>query len=128
MSQKSIAIIDQKTTLVKNAFIVITTTLLSMFLFINNALADWAMPAPPVGAPVSFDNAVINLTNWILGFVAMIAVLMIIFGGVMYIGSAGDETKATTGKRTVTYALIGLIIAGIAYAIVNVIVSIVLKP
>ncbi|MCK5122934.1 MAG: hypothetical protein KAQ87_02195 [Candidatus Pacebacteria bacterium] len=127
MFQKAIKIVDQKTTAAKSALIAVITILLSMFLFINNALADWAMPAPPVGVPANFDSAVINLTNWVLGFVAMIAVLMIVFGGVMYIGSAGDETKATTGKRTITYALIGLIIAGIAYALVNIIVTVVLQ-
>ena len=127
MSQKTITAIDQKTTAVKNAFIVIITMLLSVFLFVNNALADWAMPAPPVGVPTNFDNAVINLTNWILGFVAMIAVLAIVWGGVTYIGSAGDETKATTGKRIVTYALIGLVISGIAYALVNIIVTVILQ-
>lgn len=126
MSQKSIAVINQKTIFVKNAFIVITTILLSMFLFTNNVLADWAMPAPPVGVPANFDNAVINLTNWILGFVAMIAVLAIVYGGVTYIGSAGDENKATNGKHIITYALLGLVVAGIAYAIVNVIVTIIL--
>ena len=83
-------------------------------------------PSSPDNVPTNFEDAVINLTNWILGFVAMIAVLTIVFGGVTYIGSAGDETKATTGKRVVTYALIGLVIAGIAYALVNVIVSVIL--
>ena len=83
-------------------------------------------PSSPDNVPTNFEDAVINLTNWILGFVAMIAVLTIVFGGVTYIGSAGDETKATTGKRVVSYALIGLVIAGIAYALVNVIVSVIL--
>ena len=125
MFQKTITT-NQKTTVVKNVFFAITTILLSSLLFINNALADWVMPAPPVGAPANFDSAILNLTNWILGFVAMIAVLAIVWGGVSYIGSAGDETKATTGKRVITYALLGLVIAGIAYAIVNVIVSVIL--
>ena len=127
MLQKTITAVDRKTTISKSALIAVTTMLLSMFLFVNNTLADWAMPAPPVGVPANFDNAVINLTNWILGFVAMIAVLAIVWGGVMYIGSAGDETKATTGKRVVTYSLIGLVIAGIAYALVNVIVTVILQ-
>jgi len=126
MLQKVMTAVDQKITVVKSVLIAIITVLLSLFLFVNNALADWVMPAPPVGVPVNFDNAVINLTNWVLGFVAMIAVLMIIWGGVMYIGSAGDETKATTGKRVVTYALIGLVISGIAYALVNIIVTVIL--
>ena len=95
---------------------------------INDSMCSggFGSPSAPTNVPTNFENAVINLTNWVLGFVAMIAVLMIVFGGVMYIGSAGDETKATTGKRVVTYALIGLVIAGIAYALVNVIVSIIL--
>ena len=108
------------------SIIVGMVVVLSLFLFVNNALADWAMPPPPVGAPANFDSAILNLTNWILGFVAMIAVLVIIWGGLMYIGSAGDENKATTGKRVITYALIGLVIAGIAYALVNVVVTVIL--
>ncbi len=123
-------VIDQKEIAIKSAIVGVIATMLSMFLFVNNALADgWAMPAtPPTGVPLDFDDAILNLTNWILGFVAMIAVLAIVWGGVMYIGSAGDEAKATNGKRVVTYALIGLVIAGIAYALVNIIVTIILAP
>ena len=95
---------------------------------INSDLCSGGFGSPPVIAnvPVDFETSIINLTSWILGFVAMIAVLAIIWGGVSYIGSAGDETKATTGKRVITYALIGLVIAGIAYALVNVIVTVIL--
>ena len=129
MAQKTMKLINQKEIAIKSAIVGVLAVLSSMFLFINNAFADgWAMGTKPTGVPESFDNAVLNLTNWILGFVAMIAVLAIVWGGVMYIASAGDETKATTGKRVVTYALIGLVIAGIAYALVNVIVTFVLAP
>ena len=129
MAQKTMKLINQKEIAIKSAIVGVLAVLSSMFLFINNAFADgWEMGTPPDNVPKSFDNAVLNLTNWILGFVAMIAVLAIVWGGVMYIASAGDETKATTGKRVVTYALIGLVIAGIAYALVDVIVTIVLAP
>jgi len=98
-----------------------------LFLFANRVSADWAMPAiAPGGVTTDLEDAILNLTNWILGFVSMIAVLAIIWGGVMYIGSTGDENKATTGKHIITYALLGLVVAGIAYALVNVIVSIIL--
>jgi len=86
----------------------------------------WAPPPKPGDVPESFDDAVLNATDWILGFVGMIAVLMIIWGGINYLTSAGDEDKARTGKKTLTYAIIGLVIAGIAYALVNVIVTTVL--
>ena len=127
MAQKTMEIINQKEIAIKSAIVGVLAVLSSMFLFINNALAKgFEMGSKPAGVPTDFDSAVLNLTNWILGFVAMIAVLAIVWGGVMYIASAGDETKATTGKRVVTYALIGLVIAGIAYALVNVIVTVVL--
>lgn len=92
----------------------------------NATNAIWTAPSKPSGVPTEFDGAVLNATNWILGFVGMIAVLMIIWGGVVYLTSAGDEDKARTGKKTLTYAVIGLVIAGIAYALVNVIITTIL--
>jgi len=92
----------------------------------NITSAKWTSPSQPSGVPSNFDNAILNATNWILGFVGMIAVLMLIWGGVMYLTSGGDEEKAKTGKKTLSYAIIGLVIAGIAYAIVNVIMSTIL--
>jgi len=123
MLQEKVKIINQKTIIVKSTIIV----LVSLFLFANKVFADWEMPSTaPANVPTDFETSILNLTNWILGFVAMIAILAVIWGGVMYIGSAGDETKATTGKRVVSYALIGLVIAGIAYALVDVIVTTIL--
>ena len=86
----------------------------------------WAPPPKPGDVPDSFDDTVLNATDWILGFVGMIAVLMIIWGGINYLTSAGDEEKAKTGKKTLSYALIGLVVAGIAYALVKVVVSTIL--
>jgi hypothetical protein len=91
-----------------------------------NALTKWTSPSKPSGVPSQFDQAIINLTNWILGFVTMIAVLAIIWGGVNYLTSAGNEDQARSGKNIIKYALMGLVVAGIAYAIVNVIVTVIL--
>jgi len=85
--------------------------------------AGWAVPTQPTDAPTSFDGVVMNATNWILGFVTMIAVLMIIWGGVQYLTSAGNQDQARSAKDTLKFALMGLVVAGIAYALVNVIVT-----
>jgi len=90
------------------------------------AADEWGMGPPPPGVPGNFDSAVMNATNWLLGFVGMIAVLMIIWGGINYIGSAGNEDTARTAKKTITYGIMGVVIAGFAYAIVNVIVTTIL--
>ncbi|MCK4919010.1 MAG: hypothetical protein KAS01_01355 [Candidatus Pacebacteria bacterium] len=94
-----------------------------------NCPADcaWAAPATPANVPTDFTGAIINMTNWILGFVGLIAVLMIIYGGVLYLTSAGDDSKAENGKKTISYALIGLVVAGFAYAIVKVVVATILQ-
>ena len=106
--------------------VAVYTAFASSLLLANTVFADWAMAPPPVGVPGNFEQSIINLTNWILGFVSMIAVLMLIWGGVLYLTSAGDEEKAKTGKKTVSYAIMGLVVTGIAYAIVNVIVTTIL--
>ena len=105
------------------------TVVLSTFFSVQMALAQFAgfhMPAQPVGTPGDFGQSIVNLTNWVLGFATMIAVLALIWGGMNYLTSAGNEETAKSGKQTIKYALLGLIVAGIAYALVNVVVSIIL--
>ncbi len=60
-----------------------------------------------------------NIINVIIGIVGFITVLMIIIGGIMYATSAGDAGKAKKAKDTIMYGLIGLIVAILAFAIVN---------
>lgn len=49
----------------------------------------------------------------------VIAVAFVIYGGVKFMMSAGDEKAAATAKNTVMYAIIGLIVVGLAAVIVN---------
>ena len=86
----------------------------------------WGVVPKPDNVPGDFNQSIKNTTDWILGFVGMIAVLMLIWGGINYLTSAGDEDKARTGKKTISYAIIGLVVAGIAYAIVDVIITVIL--
>ena len=60
-----------------------------------------------------------TVINVLLFIVGIISVLMIIVGGIMYATSAGDSGAVTKAKNTVMYAVIGLIIAFLAFAIVN---------
>ncbi len=104
-----------------------TTTMLSLLFFsIHIASADFVMPVTPVGAPGNFDSAILNMTNWILGFVGAIAVLALIWGGINYATAAGSEDQARTAKQTIKYALLGLVVAGISWALVNVVVTTIL--
>ena len=69
-------------------------------------------------------NTIINV---VLGVLGLLAVAMIIYGGFMYTTSAGDATKIKKAKDTIMYGVIGLVIALLAYAIVNFVVSSIFK-
>lgn len=64
-----------------------------------------------------------QVTNTILYIVGIIAVIMLIIGGIKYVVSGGDSKKVTDAKNTVLYAIIGLVIAFLAFAIVNFVIS-----
>ena len=64
-----------------------------------------------------------QITNTILYIVGVVAVIMLIIGGIRYVISGGDAKKVTDAKNTVLYAIIGLVIAVFAYAIVNFVIT-----
>ena len=64
-----------------------------------------------------------QITNTILYIVGIIAVIMLIIGGIKYVISGGDAKKVTDAKNTVLYAIIGLVISFLAFAIVNFVIS-----
>ena len=65
--------------------------------------------------------------NVVLGVLGLLAVIVIIYGGFMYTTSAGDASKIKKAKDTIMYGVVGLVIALLAYAIVNFVVSSIFK-
>ena len=65
-------------------------------------------------------TGVVNVLLFLLGVVAVIAIIV---GGIMYAVSSGDAGRAKAAKDTIMYAVIGLIVAILAYAIVNFVIS-----
>lgn len=60
-----------------------------------------------------------DITNILLFLAGTIAVIMIILGGIRYATSQGDQSAITGAKNTVLYAIIGLVVTVLSYAIVN---------
>lgn len=61
-------------------------------------------------------KAAINLISVVVG---IIAVIMIIIGGIRFILSDGDSAKVSTARNTIIYALVGLILVAFAQIIVK---------
>lgn len=77
------------------------------------------MPTQLVGT----DGTLSNIVNSVLYVAGIIAVVMLIIGGIRFMVSRGDKDKVQKAKNTVIYAIIGLVLVIFSYAIVNFIVS-----
>ncbi len=65
----------------------------------------------------------INIINMILGFLALIAIIIVIVGGFEWMTAGGNEDRVATAKKRLTYGIIGLAIIFLAYAIVKFVLS-----
>ena len=76
----------------------------------------------PTGAPsVLFGDGSIftTIVNILLFIIGAVSVIMLIIGGIKYTVSGGDSGQVTSAKNTILYAVIGLVVAFLAFAIVN---------
>ncbi len=60
-----------------------------------------------------------RVTNILLFLVGAISVIMLIIGGIRYVISGGDQAQVTAAKNTILYAIVGIVVAFLAYAAVN---------
>lgn len=94
------------------------------------AIALGALAATPayaqintgVGGNLSIGNEdpetiVIALINWVLGILALIAVIFILFGGFRWMTAGGNEESVETAKKILIAAIIGLVIIMAAWGI-----------
>jgi hypothetical protein len=68
----------------------------------------------------SMAKIIINTLLYILG---IIAVIMIVIGGIKYTASNGDASRVKSAKDTIMYSVVGLVVAIFAFAIVNFVVT-----
>ncbi len=73
-------------------------------------------------------NLIEVLVNTLLFLIGTLSVVMLIWGGIRYTTSAGNAASVTAAKNTIMYAIIGLVIAFLAYAIVFWVLGIFDKP
>ncbi|MFH1048909.1 MAG: hypothetical protein V1732_04570 [Patescibacteria group bacterium] len=77
---------------------------------------------------VDFLDVVTNVATLIISFIAILGIIFLVYGGLQYVTSAGDESKSEDAKRTITYAMIGLFLAASAYAIEKLILVTLVAP
>jgi len=106
-------------------------TAVTLALFrVSNSSAQASAIQQGVNATGNNDGATTDLpalielaTGTMLYILGAICVIMIIYGGFKYVTSSGDSSKVTAAKNTILYAVIGLIIALLAYAIIGFVID-----
>ncbi len=78
---------------------------------------DWL--ANLFGFEGTMEEFVVKILNWLIGFAALICVVMLVFAGYMYMTAGGDESKVSKARKSLTNALIGLVICFVAVMLVN---------
>lgn len=114
---------------------IIATAAIAVVLFSGNVMAEVSTISPAQagaeaargdGMPTELignDGVFTKITNTILFAVGIISVIMLIYGGLRYIISGGDSKKVTDAKNTIMYAIIGLIVSILSFAIVNFVIN-----
>ena len=64
-----------------------------------------------------------TITNVLLFIIGAISVIMLIIGGIRYVVSGGDSGAITSAKNTILYAIVGIVVAILAYALVNFVIG-----
>lgn len=81
--------------------------------------ADSAKSASQPSDLFASDGVFNKIVNAALFLIGAISVIMLIYGGIRYTISGGDSSSVTAAKNTIMYAVIGIVVALLAYAIVN---------
>ncbi len=83
---------------------------------VNCANPGDSVPQNLFNGPNSVFTTIVNVLLFIIG---AISVIMLIYGGIRYTTSGGNSANVTAAKNTIMYAIIGLVVAFLAFAIVN---------
>ncbi|HEX3081687.1 MAG TPA: hypothetical protein VHQ86_00365 [Candidatus Saccharimonadia bacterium] len=72
-----------------------------------------------------FAGLLKSAANVLTFLVGSVSVLMIIYGGFRYVISRGDSSQIKVAKDTILYAVVGVIVAIVAFAIVNFVATVI---
>ncbi len=72
-----------------------------------------------ISAPITLEEFVVKVLNWLIGASVILCVVMLIVSGFLYMTSGGNEDKVSKATKTLVNAIIGLVISFVAVMLVN---------
>ncbi len=113
----------------KRKLVIIWTVLTITIILPNFTIAQCPPEGCPEGQVCTIFNECMNLYQfideaviWGAGIIATLCVLMIILAGYQYITSSGNPEGIDKAKKTIEYAIGGLILLAVAYIIISILV------
>ncbi len=97
----------------------VTASTLANMALAQTGIDEGAQKAQPTNTPTDLQASFAQISNTIIFLVGAVAVIVLIIGGFRYIISQGDAAQVKAAKDTILYAVIGVIVAILAYAIVH---------
>ena len=92
----------------------------------SGGLQGGADSAAPTGAESDLfgpDGIFRTISNILVFLIGAVSVVMLIIGGFRYVLSGGDSGNVESAKNTILYAIIGIIVAFLAYAAVTFVIN-----
>ena len=92
------------------------------FIFMPHVFAQYGLEETISGTPIAkgtIPQFVGTILKYIFGILGVILVALIIYGGVLYMTSAGSEEQTKTAKSVLTYAIVGVLIISLAFALTD---------
>lgn len=89
------------------------------------ASAQWKTGVPNPLKAGTFTELIASISDFLLNIGGALATLMILYGGFLYVTSAGDEQKVKAAHQTLTYAIVGLVVVIIGKGFIYVIQDII---
>ena len=94
----------------------IQKTVLAVAMFSMLALPLVTLAVPTVGTDgrvvdvTTVNNLITNIARFLIGIAMTVAVIFIVWGGIMWITARGDETKVKKAKAVVWQGILGALV------------------
>lgn len=95
-----------------------------MFQLISTAFAEGIGAPPDVGlSTTKLPEMILQLVNYVLILVGVLALAYFVYGGFLYITAHGESQQVEKAKGVIIYAVIGIVVIGLAAALVTFVVG-----
>ena len=101
----------------------IFNSVIGLVIVMTASIISGAISGIVSGAASGGGNFVAGIFNRVFFWSGIVAVIMIVYGGIQYITSTGNPAGLAKAKNTILYSIVGLLIVISAAAIVNVVLG-----